>query len=58
MATCNICGYEDETLPVDWSNWECDFCVKDEIDGITGANSPLEKRVVATGIRLGNREIR
>ena len=61
MATCRICGLEDETLPPEsseWTEWECDYCVKDELDGVTGCYSPSEKASVHLGVKLGSREIR
>jgi hypothetical protein len=58
MATCRICGLEDETLPAEWIEWECKYCVKEEMEGITGCYDPSEKACVSLGIKLGSREIR
>lgn len=30
MATCKICGFEDEKLPDNWINWQCRRCDMDE----------------------------
>lgn len=30
MATCKICGGIDKKWPMDWTNWICQACEKDE----------------------------
>ncbi|MCK5017509.1 MAG: hypothetical protein KAS32_10620 [Candidatus Peribacteraceae bacterium] len=54
-AKCKHCGYTDESLP-DWENWECEYCVRDEQNGVNGSYTPKERSML-NFLRDGNNRI-
>ena len=45
MATCKICGNEDNGLPY-WTNWDCDTCFNEQL------NSNRDKNYEVLNLRL------
>lgn len=44
MAVCKRCGNENEALPSDWINWECEDCFRGLLYESCGAFSRQERR--------------
>jgi len=48
MAVCRICNTVDESLPEDWTNWECWQCFLEGLVTYTDAlNSKVNDAIVA-----------
>lgn len=48
MAVCRICGAVDESLPKNWTNWECGQCFAEScVTYIDPLNSKANKAIVA-----------